>query len=237
MFLALSATMIIAAMLAVRGRTESVQYTDAVRSTQSFYERRQSQILAGSITEESQQCRWNGASYSGGPSDGSCIFLGYLFRMNPSTPGQIDVLQMYGGRLPSSDPCFAANPEDPLFCVSPTPTPVTGSPSPVETFLIPWGMEVYHTWSGSPGAQYMGYLRNPIGQNLIPIGFGPGQEGSLDDPSAYRKTSSATQIGDEFSGIICLETQSKNAVISLGSDEDQFAITADFDQGNIGLCP
>ena len=55
LFLAISSMMIIAAMIAVQGRTAAVQYTDAVRSTEAFIDRRQGQVLAGSITGESDE--------------------------------------------------------------------------------------------------------------------------------------------------------------------------------------
>ena len=195
-------------------------------------------MLSGSITNETQQCRWNGASYSAGSSDGSCIFLGYLFRFNPANRTQIEVMQFYGARLPTNDPCFAANPTDPLYCVSPTPTPVTGSPASVETFQIPWGMEFYYTLSaGTPNSQYMGYLRNPIGQNLIPVSFAAGQESNIDDPAYYRTGSGGTHVGDEFSGFVCLRNDGKKAAVTLGGQNRQFAVEASFDVGDVTLCP
>jgi len=236
LFLAISSLMIITAMTAVSGRTRSVQYRDATISTEAFFDRRISQVLGGSITGDAIECRWTGSVYVAGPNDGSCIFLGYVFRFDPAVRDQFEVIQMYGRRLGSSDPCFLANPGEPLKCVNPTPVPI-GSVTPIETFEIPWQMEVKWMWVGgdNTGDQYFGYLRNPIGQDLIPVGYGNLQGGALTDDQWYG-ASSLANYNDDFSAILCMTDQHSSSMIIAGSYERQYSIETLFDEAKSRGC-
>ncbi len=231
LFLAISGTMITIAMLSIRGRTREVQFSDAVQATEAFLDRRLSQITDGSIIADTEDCRWNGSSYVAGPSDGSCVFLGYMYDFDPSNTTEIGIIQIYGARLPSDDPCFAANPTDPLYCVHPKPAPVTSNtPTIVDSFQIPWGVRVRNTWAYGNATRYMGFLRDPRGRTLIPVSFRPGYEAELDNRDAYTHAYAGTQVGGEFSAVICVVNDyGRQATYNLGRHEDQFAIKTQID--------
>ena len=236
-FLAISAMLIFSAMLSVQGRTSAIQYTDATRAVESFLDRRIAQVLRGSVVAENRECRWNGnTSYAwgAGVSDGSCIFLGYMFRLDSSRPGEIDVIQMYGGRLPSDDQCFIDNPEDPLQCVF--PVPVGDTLTAVETFQIPWGMIVTQASQNTDNTRLFGYLRDPTGQTLIPVSFRVNTEDDIDNQNAYREVHATSEIDEEFEVEICMfGSNQRNSAITLGSDAFQYSLNVVFDDSQ--ACP
>ena len=233
LFLAISTLMVAVAMNQVAGRTQQVQYEDSTRALETFFERRISQVLEGSIIAESQDCVYNDVGgYQVATPNGSCVFLGYLFHLDPATPNEVDVLQVYGRTLSSTDPCLVANPTDPLFCAEPHTAPVAGggARTVVETFQIPWAAEIFQKRLGGGDFEYFGYLRHPAGHNLIPVGFLDGNEGAIDTADAYREGDPRTLIEEEFEADICLELGAGGlrSQITFGFNDRQFDVDAVF---------
>lgn len=240
LFLALSSLMIIAAMIAVSGRTQQVQYTDSTRLTESFFESRQTQALNGVLRDETEQCSYSLGAYTGGSNDGSCVFLGYLFEAFPSTSeNSIDVYQVFGKRIASNDPCLElpANVNDPLACAEPRLAPVTAAVAqPIESFDMPWALTVSQLTNGGTDVNMFGYLRNPVGQELIPVAFTAGTQADANSPAAYRQGYATSFIGSEFNVTMCTTNTRKPAAIQFGAGESKLSIDALFDDAE-PLCP
>jgi type II secretory pathway pseudopilin PulG len=243
LFLAISSLMIIGAMSAVSGRTQQVQFTDSIRSLESFIEGRISQVENGSITADLLGCRFADPTYTinstPSSSNGTCTFLGYLFRLGNRTNGatnptnsEVQVFQVYGRRINTSDPCLKANPNEQIYCAYPYVYP-----TPVETFQIPWGLEVTESeTSTGEEINMFGYLRNPSGLNMVPIAILAGSEGSISTPSLYRTSSVDSWIGDEFSFSACFTNDSRDARLSFGNVDRQYAVEANLESSTAG-CP
>lgn len=223
-FLAISSLMVVTAMTMISGRTQEVQFTDSIRSVESFFESKISQIRSGSVTLPNENCRWNGTDYTSNPSDGSCIFLGYMFRFSGPDSTSIDTYQMFGARIDTDATTLCSTPEEPLSCVR----PITIPDRPVDTFEIPWSIQAVQSRKINVDVPIFGYLRDPNGTDLIPVGIIAGNESRINDPSLYLVDSSRSYVGDEYSVKVCLTDGSRRASLKLGDYDRQFAIEAKF---------
>lgn len=250
-FLAISSFMIIIAATSIGGRTRDVQFTDAARSVESLVERHISLVETGSLIDDGAECRWDGSSYRFDSSNGTCVFLGYMFEFgdylnsNATNPerGEVYVYQMFGKRLSSSDlaSCLAPDPSvGPLYCAQPIRVPS----APVAEFKIPWGVEVvgtkYYSYRDSNGVytrdinpKAVGYLKDPSNQNVQPIAvarraYGVSMESFenlFDDQRIYDLNNVYTRLDGEFSAAICLSNRDNlTAEIGFGHHERQETI-------------
>ncbi len=238
LFLAISGMMIAAAMLAVNGRTEAVQYSDATRATESFFESRLSRTRNGTVDQQAP-CRYTGGGstgYTTSASDGSCIFLGYLYGITPATDVRtVEVYQVFGQRISTDDPCISGltDPRDVLSCVDPQAVPVdSNSANSIEVFDIPWGMKVTTVQNNGADITRWGYLRNPVGQDIIPVAFIQGAEADINNATAYRVGYGNSFVADEFDVLFCMTNDKKPAAIQLGGSNREFDIEALFDDAD-----
>lgn len=242
LFLAISSLLILMATRSIGSRTKTTQFTDAVRSLESFFERRLALVEAGSLVDDNVNCSYNPGlplppRYDlVSPSDGSCTFLGYMFEfgdiddVNSSDPAQheIFVYQIFGRRLSSTDLALCPDPAEPLICAEPVRVPST----PVERYTIPWQTDVTYTIPNRPKA--IGYLRNPVNQSIIPIGISVNAEPVatfeevFDEPSIYTLNAPLhphSVVGPQFSSKLCIsDREGRAADINFGYQERQEAI-------------
>lgn len=247
-FLAISSFLIAIAVASIGSRTARVQFTDSIRSLESFLERRISYVENGSLVGDQATCTYAGGSYDlSQPSDGTCVFLGYMFeygdvtQANPTNPShqQIYVYQMFGRRLTSVDIASCPDQNELLSCAEPIRVPQT----PVETYDIMWGTRLVDTdyYENPLEIKAHGVFRNPGGQNLVAIAVADQAHAAanyaevFDEAQIYERAFPNSKIDGEFEGQLCFEgDRGYQALISLGADDRQTAAVAQFDDAVSG---
>ena len=247
LFLAISSLLILMATRSIGSRTKTTQFTDAVRSLESFFERRIALVEAGSLVDDNVNCSYNPGLPSSprydlvSPSDGSCTFLGYMFEYgdvddaNATDPAQyeIHVYQMFGRRLSSADIASCPDPSEPLICAEPVRVPQT----PVERYTIPWQTRITHTHWNKP--KISGYLKSPANQSIVPVVIKRAaapianfEEVLDDDPSIYKINPPHhphSELGVYFSTGLCItDLESRVAEIWFGWTERNEVIETRF---------
>lgn len=235
LFLAISSAMVVVAMVSIQGRTQQVQFDDSIRSLESFLETRLAQVDNGSVDRPDASCQYNGVSLTTSASNGSCVFLGYMLRFDPSGSDvpqtDIEVYQIYGARLSSAE-ISACDPGETFACVVPTAIPST----PVETFTVPWSVELVQAQTDSNNIAYVGFLREPDSTFLRPISLAGSLTSEFQNatPTIYEESYPLSWIGSEFNAKLCYTDTVRVASINFGLDGSELAIDTEF---NDTACP
>jgi len=242
LFLAVSTSMLFVAMNLISGRSQQVQFTDSIRAIESYIDSKISQIKTGSIALPNETCRSNGGwspvpSYPNGASDGSCVFLGYIFELNnldglDTSPVKtvIPNYQIFGTRINSSEllSCKGAS-HDVLYCATPNKVPA----SYADNFTIPWSLNITKHIIVSSGADNntsvskFGYLRDPSGTGVIPVAMI--DSASITDRINYDMASLDSWVGGEFAVKLCFSDGSRLASVNLGGVDTNLSVEAMFD--------
>lgn len=190
LFLALSALFMVIAFAGVRGRTASVQFTDSIRSLQSYLVSEQNKVLNGVNSTSNSPCN---SIYTTGTNK-SCLLLGRVvsFGQNASDLTEVSATSLYGTNNLLDDSL-----SDLELIRNATPKP----DGVVSKYEISWDTKFSTTKPDSAQIyNRVGWLRSPKSSNIIPILFrsdAPAIDGA-EAQENYNYDDDRTLIGDEI---------------------------------------
>ncbi len=215
LFLALSSLFLAVAFVGIRGRTANVQFTDSMRSLQSFLVSEQNKVLNGVNSSATAPSGCGNAGSATGESN-ECILIGRVvsFGKNASNLSDVSINVLYGSKPTSS--ALSTEDDDTLINKStPRTDATTGS------YSISWGTDFILTKSFNAGVagnyDRIGWLRSPSSTRIIPIAY---QAGVLDlDGDYYRQSAAESSMGNEVNVRLCFirNDNSKVASITFGN--------------------
>jgi len=174
LFLAISGLMLIVAFTGVRGRNESSQFTDSMRSLQSFIQKTQTDLYNGvNVRTNGQNCTIDasGNLSAGGstePGKSDCIMLGRLLEFNSgSGSGSISVHSVVGKYLSYSDLSNVTG-GDIDYIVASKPHIYTGLDS---SYDIRWGTKFTGAKQAGAYTKTLAFLRSPAATTIYNANF------------------------------------------------------------------
>ncbi len=217
LFLALSGLFLTIAFAGIRGRTENIQFTDSMRSLQSFLVSEQNKLTNGvnSSPLSPQGC----GSFGGltGKSNG-CILLGRVvsFGKNNSDLSEVKIDVLYGAKPSSLE---VSSKDDYALIKDSNPR----TDNVVDTYNISWGTEfnIAKSSNANTADNYdrIGWLRSPGSTRIIPIAFSSSVDGLKS--KYFSKSDSASMIGDEVDTKLCFVGNSGTRVASINFGDGQ----------------
>ena len=230
LFLALSGLFLTIAFAGIRGRTESVQFTDSMRSLQSFLVSEQNKVLNGVNSSPTAPASCSSGSPVDTGTSNNCILVGRVisFGQDVTDLSKVTVSVLYGDKL---SPTVIAEEND-LRLISETEPRSDGVTE--STYQISWGTEFDLSHSINIGStaeklNRIGWLRSPGSTRLVPISFEDAVS-DLDDKDLYSTSFATTRIGNEVNTKLCFRGYSgRVASILFGDGNGSSGINLVFD--------
>lgn len=169
LFLALSAALVLVAILGTGTLIRSVRFSDSVRSTHSFIQSQYDEILNGvNPRNTAEVC---GSSSPKEPGKGNCLLLGKLLHFDLDTSSIKSYYVVSSGVPDPADPDLVdASDADLIEAAEPEVVKGIG----VAEFTVPWGATVFDAKRiGGDGDQVNTYalLRSPRSSRLVAYTF------------------------------------------------------------------
>lgn len=230
LFLALSALFLTIAFMGVRGRTANVQFTDSMRSLQSFLVSEQNKLTNGVNPSTSPPTGCGNVGDLTGESN-ACILVGRVVRFGKDAdPSVVNVRVLYGDKPSAHDISTKSdlvlinesNPHDDGSGYSNGISWGTGFNLAQSVNLNPAGPDTFDS---------IGWLRSPGSTRVVPIAF----KSSVTDLDGdyYKPSASETSMANEVQTRLCFEgNEGRVAAIYFGDGAGKASIELVFDDTN-----
>lgn len=180
LFLAVSGLMLIVAFTGVRGRNASAQFTDSMRSLQSFIQKTQTDLYNGvNLRSDGQNCTIDASgnfSISGSTNRGksNCIMLGRLLEFTPNS-SSVSVHSVVGRYL-SYDDLSKVSGGDLDYIIASNPH-IYSAPNLDSNYDIRWGTKFIKTNKPNQAgaisfvSKTLAFLRSPAATTTYNVDF------------------------------------------------------------------
>ncbi len=210
LFFALSGTFLMIAFVGIRGRTEALQFTDAMRSMQNYIVSEQNKVTNGVNSSSLSAC--DGITPTGEKED--CLLVGRIITFTDSS-AEAKSNVMYGGVPTSYDLAYADSDFDRLKLTKPRADNSTGD------YSIDWGVKFNKNNSSDINGSKVvgiGWLRSPGSNRVLPIVINENTQSHIDSDNFIDDTGNYeidTSVADDTR--LCFDTEA-GRIASVGID-------------------
>lgn len=204
LFVAISGLLIITAMITIGTKQQTVQFTDAMRTLQSFVETQVSATVNG-VNDNPVDCG------STGGNSNSCVFLGRVMILNDDS-SDIEYYSLLGDRLSADDEIACV--DSLLECSNPVVE------STIRMFNVPWGatfkvLNSRHTVDGAQEpSRAFAFVRNPRSSSISSVSYSNTSStnsvlinGLIEDATQYGTVSTALIAeGEDVDAYYCFKS-------------------------------